>query len=386
MKHLTTFFTIYLIFGLTVLRAQSVTGETAAISIDFSKSSTPDPSIKFFKPEALVSSRGFKEIKKVNKAIIEIEGVVKSKDGVGIFEVNNVPITVQENGFFTVDLNLNIGINELVFQIIDEKNAIHKKVYSIERELGNSTIDDRIVEYLGEKKYYALLIGVNEYDDKTIDQLDQPISDALKFKEVLQNNYTFDEENIKVLENPSRTDIIESFDQLSTVINEQDNLLIFYAGHGIWDEGLQQGYWLPRDSKKTSKAAWLSNGTIRDYIGGIKSKNTLLIADACFSGGIFKSRSVTSKYQGILELYKLPSRKAMTSGNMKTVPDVSVFMKYLMKRLNENTNKYIHSSKLFESFKEAVINNGGINPNVPQYGTVQDAGDEGGDFIFILRE
>ena len=41
------------------------------------------------------------------------------------------------------------------------------------------------------------------------------------------------------------------------------------------------------------------------------------------------------------------------------------------------------SESLFSSFRTAVLNN---SPNVPQYGTVQNAGDEGGDFIFILKE
>ena len=160
--------------------------------------------------------------------------------------------------------------------------------------------------------------------------------------------------------------------------------MIFYAGHGVWDESLNQGYWLPKDSKKTSKAAWLSNGTIRDYLGGIKSKHTLLIADACFSGGIFKTRDVFMDTKAVLELYKLPSRKAMTSGNMKTVPDQSVFMEYLIKRLSDNQQSIMSAESLFSSFRIAVINNS--SGQIPQYGDIRDAGDEGGDFVFLKRE
>jgi hypothetical protein len=53
-----------------------------------------------------------------------------------------------------------------------------------------------------------------------------------------------------------------------------------------------------------------------------------------------------------------------------------------MKRLLENEKKYISSAELFSSFREAVLNN---SPNIPQYGVIQDAGDEGGEFIFIKR-
>ncbi len=40
------------------------------------------------------------------------------------------------------------------------------------------------------------------------------------------------------------------------------------------------------------------------------------------------------------------------------------------------------ADQLFYRFREAVINN---SPNTPQYGVIHDAGDEGGEFIFIRR-
>jgi hypothetical protein len=64
------------------------------------------------------------------------------------------------------------------------------------------------------------------------------------------------------------------------------------------------------------------------------------------------------------------------------VPDESVFIKYLVKRLDENEEKFLPSEILFSSFKTAVMNN---SPNVPQYGVIQNVGDEGGDFIFIHK-
>ncbi len=180
--------------------------------------------------------------------------------------------------------------------------------------------------------------------------------------------------------------LLKYFDELSIEITEDDNLLVFYAGHGIWDKTLQQGYWLPNGAKATSKAAWLSNSTIRDYIGGIKSKHSLLIADACFSGGIFKTREVfVDDAMGFAQIYKLPSRKAMTSGNMKPVQDQSVFMKYFIDRLENNEYPLISAEQLFISIKVPVANNS-YNGQVPQYGDIMNAGDEGGDFIFSLQK
>lgn len=247
----------------------------------------------------------------------------------------------------------------------------------------NNAVDRAIVNYFRDKKYHALLIAVNDYADTRITQLDGPVKDATRLKEVLLRKYTFQEGNITFLQNPTRTEIIETFDKLQLEIGDKDNLLVFYAGHGIWDENLKQGFWLPSNSKIDSKAEWLSNARIRDYIGGINAKHTLLVADACFSGGIFKTRDVFIQNRASLELAKLPSRKAITSGAMKTVPDKSVFIEYLIKRLEQNENILLPTEQLFSSFKIAVMNNS--EGQVPQYGDIQGAGDEGGDFVFLIR-
>jgi hypothetical protein len=74
----------------------------------------------------------------------------------------------------------------------------------------------------------------------------------------------------------------------------------------------------------------------------------------------------------------------MTSGALNQVPDKSVFLEYLIKRLEENQSKYLPAEQLFSSFKMAVINNS-PEEQVPQYGEVKETGDEGGDFIFIRK-
>ena len=79
----------------------------------------------------------------------------------------------------------------------------------------------------------------------------------------------------------------------------------------------------------------------------------------------------------------MPSRKAMTSGTLKTVPDESVFLKYLVKNLKENQDDYLSSDELFMRFRKAVTQN---SKTTPLYGAVSDTGDEGGEFIFVKRK
>ena len=98
---------------------------------------------------------------------------------------------------------------------------------------------------------------------------------------------------------------------------------------------------------------------------------------------IFKTRdAMIDAPQGVQQLYDLPSRKAMTSGILQVVPDESTFMKYLVEKLNSNYEKFLPSELLFSNLKTAVMNN---STNVPQYGVIQNVGDEGGDFIFMKK-
>lgn len=241
-------------------------------------------------------------------------------------------------------------------------------------------------EYMGAvPKYYALIIGVDKYknDEIGLPSLDYPVKDAKRFKQVLTEKYAFDEVSIKLLENPVRSSIIDSFEELSSKVTEKYNLLIFYAGHGFYDKDKGFGYWLPADAKTQSKSDWISNTIVRDYLGAIKAKHTLLISDACFSGSIFKSRNVMANMMAkISEMYKYPSRRAMTSGNLSQVPDKSYFADYLVKRLMDNTDAFLPAQTLFYRIFEPVNNN---SPATPQFGVVQGTGDEGGDFIFIKR-
>lgn len=232
--------------------------------------------------------------------------------------------------------------------------------------------------------FYALLIGVSNYREDRLN-LDKPEEDARELKQILVSKYNFEDSTITILFSPTREKILEELYRLRKKIKSTDNLLIFYAGHGYFDKDADQGYWWPSDAKPNNPANWLSNSDLREQIKSIKSRHTLLISDACFSGGIFKTRDVSSLMDApndIQQLYKMPSRRAMTSGTLTTVPDKSVFLEYLTKNLRENKSPFLSSQELFYRMRTAVIGN---SPVVPQTGIIFQAGDEGGDFIFVLK-
>jgi hypothetical protein len=236
----------------------------------------------------------------------------------------------------------------------------------------------------GIPSYHALIIAVENYSASSgLVPLNQPVKDGSKLYLALTGKYNFPKEQTTLLKNPTRSEILQALEDISKKITPKENIIIFYAGHGVWDERLKVGYWLPSDAAINNKANWIANSTLRDYIAGIQAKHSLLITDACFSGSIFKSRDAGMTDYAMAKIYQLPSRKAMTSGTLSTVPDESKFMEYLLKRLNENNEKFLTAKQLFSSLETAVLNN---THTVPQYGTIQDTGDEGGDFVFVKQD
>ena len=240
------------------------------------------------------------------------------------------------------------------------------------------------MELANAHRYYALIMAVNDYVDPNITPLDEPINDATKFKDVLVTNYTFEEENIRFLKNPTYADMVIAFDKLSKEIRPSDFLLVFYAGHGYYNDQTEIGYWLPSDAARDNTVQWFRNSALVENMGAIDSKHTLLISDACFSGGIFKTRAAFNNANAnIADMLQRPSRKAITSGALTTVPDKSVFMQYLLKILEENNDKYLPTEVLFYELALRMKYNSDTRP---LYGEIKNVGDEGGNFVFIKRD
>jgi len=321
------------------------------------------------------------QVLKVEVDHIDLIGEVTDKGKVRFVSVNREVLPVNETGVFVTHLKLIAGMNEVRLKAMDDNNNLTAKVITIEYNPPIVTLADKINK---ESTYYGLLIGIDDYRDRELADLDNPIRDAENLYRTLTRKYTFDQKNILVLKNPKRTDIIRELDLLRDKITPNDNLLIFYAGHGYYDKDSESGYWLPTDATLETTADWLPNSTLVNHLRGIHSKHTLLITDACFAGSIFKTRSVTVPQEVIYErIYEQPSRKAMTSGTMTEVPDQSAFIKYLLQRLDENQRAYLSSEELFSSMKNAVISNSNV---LPRYGEIQNVGNEGGDFIFLRKE
>ncbi|OFX52525.1 MAG: hypothetical protein A2046_06090 [Bacteroidetes bacterium GWA2_30_7] len=239
--------------------------------------------------------------------------------------------------------------------------------------------------------YYALIIGIDNYQGEW-PKLKNAVADAKAVESLLKSKYRFNTFHTLYNEKATRDNVIQEFEWLVQNVKSKDNVLIYYSGHGDFKQELNKGYWVPVDAAKLSTSNYISNNDIQTFLGGIKSNHTLLISDACFSGDIFRGKTVSFPYENTekyyQKVYNLPSRKAISSGGIEPVMDGgrdghSVFAYYLLKSLNTNANKYFDASQLYENIKIPIVNNSEQTPN---FQPIKDSGDEGGQFLFILKE
>ncbi|HDP55248.1 MAG TPA: caspase family protein [Bacteroidetes bacterium] len=326
----------------------------------------------------------------VQSETLFVQGTATDESGIYEVTINGNNATLKANGVFEATVNLKMGRNDIVIRSMDiYENSVERKFLvfrkdSPEQKVVSDTEElDLVFDAPRAPKFYALIVGVNDYPDPGISTLSNPVKDAAMLAKVLTEKYTFEVQDVTFLRNPTRSQFIDELDKITRRIGKNDNLLIFYAGHGYFDSETEFGYWLPSDASASSTSNWLANSQLKDYVAAIKSKHTLLIADACFGGSIFKTRKAfADATDNVDKVYDRKSRKAMTSGALTEVPDESAFIKHLVQRLEENTIDYLPAEELFSSFKTAVMNS---SPTVPQYGDIKGTGDEGGDFVFVRR-
>ncbi|MCU0389610.1 MAG: caspase family protein [Thermoflexibacter sp.] len=341
--------------------------------------------------------------------ILLINGKVRNSKSKQLL-INDKTIHLSQDGSFTHQMPANNYYESVSFQVQENDMIVKREIHYKGKSRGNPGPEPYdIAVDVSNLKYYALFIGVEDYiDNPRIDDLSFPISDAQALKNVLVENYLFfKEDQIIFVKNPTRAELIGALDGLQRKIAEEVgtgdkdgnkqrriNLLIFYAGHGLWDSDLQKGYWLPKDADRHKRSNWISNDEIRTYISAMKTQHTLLITDACFGGSVLrdvKEKGVGTEKQitdikDLDEIYRKyylsKSRKAMTSCGASTkVPDQSVFLKYLVKTLKENRQNQITAGELFYSFNSVVIN----QSQPPAYGVLPNTDDELGEFIFIKK-
>ncbi|MGA8269119.1 MAG: caspase family protein [Candidatus Acidiferrales bacterium] len=243
---------------------------------------------------------------------------------------------------------------------------------------------------------YALLIATNNYDSKTWPTLANPIFDAKTLQSDLRGLYGFQTE---LLENPTKRELMEALRKYRNMkFSPNDQLMIFIAGHGKYDEETDEGFLVAKDSlgDDPDEASYIGLATVRDIVEKTPVNHILLVLDSCFSGTFDQkisqagSRGGADVYTEISSielrerLLKHKSRLYLTSGGKEYVPDGhpgqhSPFTRKLLEclRVHGDRGTYI----TFETLKEslAVVT---PEPRAGEFGS----NDSGGNFMLIAKQ
>ncbi|HTP12275.1 MAG TPA: caspase family protein [Bacteroidota bacterium] len=329
----------------------------------------------------------------VKEKSVLFKGTATDADGVYEVSVNGIEAALANDGSFSAEVRLAVGDNKVSVKAIDTRNNVAEQDITVSREameaapVGGEAGGSRTNAGTAEERTFALVIGIDKYSGGW-PQLSNAAHDASGMADELTSDYKFDKVTVLLDNQATRANIIRQLEWLTDNVRKTDDVVIFYSGHGDYKKNLDKGFWVPVDAQTQSTADEISNSDIQTFLGGIPSKHTLLIADACFSGDIFRGLEEPVKKDDIQRYYeevgRRASRQAMSSGGLEPVMDGgrdghSVFTYYLLKALKENKDSYLDAAQLYDDIKIPVANN---SDQTPVFNAIKNTGDEGGQFVF----
>jgi len=133
---------------------------------------------------------------------------------------------------------------------------------------------------------YAVVIGINEYEGKeTWKNLSNPLNDAVAVADILEKQFGY--KTIR-LDNAEKNDVLNELLRMKSLMNEQDNFLLFVAGHGYYDEEFSDGFIVTKDSRALDddplKDSYLDFASLQKLIDNMPANNIFVIFDICFGG------------------------------------------------------------------------------------------------------
>jgi len=132
-------------------------------------------------------------------------------------------------------------------------------------------------------RFFALVIGNSQYDH--LPPVPSAEHDARAMQALLHDAYGF---QVTLLLNAKSAQILSTLHTLSQTLDENDNLVVFYAGHGRRDLRNRRGWWLAADADPSvdAKTNWIPNQEVSDRLALIAARHILVLADASYVGDI----------------------------------------------------------------------------------------------------
>lgn len=240
---------------------------------------------------------------------------------------------------------------------------------------------------------YALFFAIDEYEYWS--DLTNPVNDVRTIAQELETNFGF---NTELVIGEDRKGILKKLKEYARrKYNDGDQLLIFFAGHGKFDEYFGEGYVVCQTSAKDDEGndSYISHSSLRTIVNNIPAKHVFLCMDVCFGGtidpfiaasgsrgggGNFKEMTQT---EFIDRKLKFKTRKYLTSGGKEYVPDGtpgqhSPFARKFLEGLRNygGHDRIITLGELTLYFERLLP-----EPRFGEFGS----NEPGSDFLFIAR-
>ncbi len=245
-------------------------------------------------------------------------------------------------------------------------------------------------------QYHALVMGISDYGRNSSTPEWQRLAtarpDAEALAAILADRYGFD---VRLLldRQATREAIIAGLDEVMAS-GSNSAVLVYFAGHGYYDDALSEGYWIPSDARKQAgnrlaKEDWVWNSTVSKIVSASPVRHVLVVADSCYAGSLFRGEESVPRnpslrwYQRALSV---PSRYLLTSGDMEPVLDSgmqhSVFAQEILNYLSFNESDVFSASELGLAVRTRVAR---LTGQMARMGPMAVASHAGGEFVFVRQ-
>jgi len=328
-----------------------------------------------------------------------LTGHVSAPAGLRSLHVNDQLVTVDDGRNFTIELPImqseqdRIPIDFLALDTQNKQGTLRLLLIPV-GSVAAATLEPA-QQLQGFGNYYALVIGNDNYHHW--EKLKNAVADATAVAKVLQEQYGF---QVTLLKDATRNDILTTLNGFRDTLKPEDNLLVYYAGHGYLEPEIDRGYWIPIDAHKKYNTKWILLPRITDLLPLMRAKHVMIVADSCYSGKLTRTSLAKLRPDLIGEarlnmlktLAQKPTRTALTSGGVRPVLDMgrgghSVFANAFVGVLEEN-DSILEGERLFLAVHARVTKSAHRLhfEQIPTYSPIHLAGHESlGDFIFVPR-
>jgi uncharacterized caspase-like protein len=346
----------------------------------------PGPRIQFVRPDVLATRGPSLAPVPAGTSQAEIVGRVEASLGLASLVADGRPVEPDAAGYFRVRLDVEPG-ETVRFVAVDRASR------RAEAELqfvgpGSASPPPAPSTAPGGRpaagrRALALVIANGAY--RSLPELRTARADGEAVARVLRDRYGYE---TRLVADASFLDTLKALDEAGAKLGAEDDLLVYFAGHGRMSEGGSRGYWLPVDARAEDPSTWIPNDAIAKLLGTFAAGRVLVVSDSCYAGTFAASGHDLAGDAPRSGGGRARSRLVLTSGGLQPVLDEggdgkhSIFARALLSVL-QLADRPLSSTEIFSAVAARVSwRTGQLGvAQTPQLAPIRYAGHEAGEYV-----